>query len=167
MEKLTHTQLLSRLAQFSQAHHEAAAIDDQDFARECADVVSIITEVLEARGKQAGTGATFIDIPMTPRTCVTSTAISILKAAHKAGRRAVIATTDGQAQLLVRERGLDRSWLVRIGDLDSLSRASVIVVDDAEFMAAKFAKIYPSYAGLRAHLAQLSNTYVYWLTSYT
>lgn len=55
MEKLTHAQLLSRLAQFSGAQHEAAAIDDQDFARECADVVSIISELLEARATLAPT----------------------------------------------------------------------------------------------------------------
>jgi hypothetical protein len=53
MEKLTHAQLLSRLSQFSGAQHEAAAIDDHDFARECADVVSIISELLEARTKLA------------------------------------------------------------------------------------------------------------------
>jgi hypothetical protein len=56
MEKLTHTQLLNRLAQFSGAHYEAAAIEDHDFARECADMVSVITEVLETRTKLAGTG---------------------------------------------------------------------------------------------------------------
>lgn len=67
MEKLSNNQLLSRLSQFSGAQHEAAAIDDHDFARECADVVSIITEVLEARTKLAGSGATFIDIPMMAR----------------------------------------------------------------------------------------------------
>lgn len=165
MEKLTHTQLLNRLAQFSGAHYEAAAIEDHDFARECADMVSVITEVLEARGNQAAFGATFIDIPMMARTCVTSTAISILTAARKSGELAMLATTEAQGQWLIKERGLTPQTIVRIGDLDTLRRARVIVVDDAQFMEEKFAKIYPRGGGLRAHLGALSNTRVYWLTS--
>ena len=164
MDKLTHIQLLSRLAQFSGAHHEAAAIDDQDFARECADVVSVITEVLEARGNQAASGATFIDIPMMARTCVTSTAISILTAARKSGELAMLATTEAQGQWLIKERGLTPQTIVRIGDLDTLRRAKVIVVDDAQYMEAQFAKIYSNAGGLRAHLAQLTGARVYWLT---
>ncbi|MEG6417503.1 hypothetical protein QCN17_23130 [Enterobacter asburiae] len=165
MEKLTHTQLLNRLAQFSGAHYEAAAIEDHDFARECADMVSVITEVLEARTKLAGTGATFIDIPMMARTCVTTTAISILTAARKSGVLAMLATTKERGQWLVRERGLMPQTIVRIGDLDTLSRAKVIVVDDAQLMEEWFAKVYPRAAGLRAHLAELTGARVYWLTS--
>ncbi|EAY4270150.1 hypothetical protein QO951_004328 [Salmonella enterica] len=166
MEKLTHTQLLNRLAQFSGAHYEAAAIEDHDFARECADMVSVITEVLEARGNQAASGATFIDIPMMARTCVTTTAISILTAAHKSGALALLATTEAQGQWLMKERGLTHHSIVRLGDLDRLRRARVIVVDDAQYMEAQFAKIYPNAAGgLRAHLAQLTGVRVYWLTS--
>ncbi|WP_048796178.1 MULTISPECIES: hypothetical protein [Serratia] len=165
MEKLTHTQLLSRLAQFSGAQHEAAVIDDQDFARECADVVSVITEVLETRTKLAGIGATFIDIPMMPRTCVTSTAISILKAARAAGERAVIATTDEQAKWLMQHHDLDPSWWIRVGDLQALSFHRVFIVDDAQHMEARFSKIHPNIAGLRAHLAERAGARVYWLTS--
>lgn len=165
MDKLTHSQLLSRLGQFSGAHSEASAMDDQDFARECADMVSVITEVLEARTKMAGTGATFIDIPMMARTCVTTTAISILTAARKSGALAMLATTEAQGQLLIRERGLTPQTIVNIGNLDRLRRATVIVVDDAQLMEEKFAKIYPRGGGLRAHLGALSNTQVYWLTS--
>lgn len=167
MDKLTHSQLLSRLAQFSGAHSEASAMDDQDFARECADMVSVITEVLEARTKMAGTGATFIDIPMMARTCVTTTAISILTAARKSGELAMLATTEEQGRWLMKERGLTPQTIVRIGDLETLSRATVIVVDDAQLMEEKFAKIYPRGGGLRAHLGALSNTRVYWLTSRT
>lgn len=165
MDKLTHTQLLNRLSQFSGAQHEAAAIDDHDFARECADVVSIITEVLEARIKLAGTGATFIDIPMMARTCVTTTAISILTAARKSGVLAMIATTEERGRWLMKERGIAPQCIARIGDFDSLSRANVLVVDDAQLMEVWFSKVYPRSAGLRAHLAELTGKRVYWLTS--
>ena len=165
MEKLTHTQLLNRLAKFSGAHYEAAAIEDHDFARECSDMVSVITEVLEARTKLAGTGATFIDIPMMARTCVTTTAISILTAARKSGSLALLATTEERGQWLTRYRGLTPQCIVRLGDLDTLSRAKVIVVDDAQLMEEWFAKVYPRAAGLRAHLAELTGARVYWLTS--
>lgn len=165
MEKLTHTQLLSRLSQFSGARHEAVAFDDHDFERECADVVSVITEVLEARTKIDGSGATFIDIPMMARTCVTTTAISILTAARKSGSLAMLATTEEQGRWLMKERGLTPQTIVRIGDLDTLRRATVIVVDDAQLMEEKFAKIYPRSGGLRAYLGSLSKARVYWLTS--
>lgn len=165
MEKLTHTQLLNRLAQFSGAHYEAAAIEDHDFARECADMVSVITEVLEARTKLAGTGATFIDIPMMARTCVTTTAISILMAARKSGALALLATTEERGQWLIKQRGLTPQCIVRLGDFETLSRAKVIVVDDAQLMEEWFAKVYPRSAGLRAHLAELTGARVYWLTS--
>lgn len=164
MEKLTHTQLLNRLAQFSGAHYEAAAIEDHDFARECADMVSVITEVLEARTKLAGTGATFIDIPMMARTCVTTTAISILTAARKSGVLAMIATTEERGRWLMKERGIAPQCIARIGDFDSLSRANVLVVDDAQLMEVWFSKVYPRSAGLRAHLAELAGVRVYWLT---
>ena len=165
MNKLTLSQLLSRLAQFSGAHDEAIATEDHEFACECADMVSVITEVLEARGNQAASGATFIDIPMMARTCVTTTAISILTAARKSGELAMLATTEAQGQWLIKERGLHPQAIVRIGDLDTMRRAKVIVVDDAEFMEERFAKIYPRGGGLRAHLSALSGTRVYWLTS--
>ncbi|SUY95344.1 Uncharacterised protein [Citrobacter freundii] len=165
MEKLTHTQMLSRLAQFSGAQHEAAAIDDHEFARECADVVSIITEVLEARTKLAGTGATFIDIPMMARTCVTTTAISILTAARKSGVLAMIATTEERGRWLMKERGIAPQCIARIGDFDSLRRANVLVVDDAQLMEAWFTRVYPRSSGLRAHLAELAGARVYWITS--
>lgn len=165
MEKLTHPQLLSRLSQFSRAQHDAAAIDDQDFARECADVVSVITEVLETRGNMAAAGARFVDIPMTPRTCVTSTAISILRAARAAGESAVIATTDAQGQWLAQRYNLDPSWWIRIGDQRALSKYRVFIVDDAQLMEEKFSKMYPDIAGLRAHLATRAGCLVYWLTS--
>lgn len=165
MEKLSNNQLLSRLSQFSGAQHEAAAIDDHDFARECADVVSIITEVLEARTKLAGSGATFIDIPMMARTCVTTTAISILTAARKSGALAMIATTEDRRQWLMQKHGIAPQSIVRLGDLDTLKRANVLVVDDAQLMEVWFSKVYPRSAGLRAHLAELTGTRVYWLTS--
>jgi len=160
MEKLTHSQLLSRLAQFSGAQHEAAAL-----AQECGDVVSVITEVLETRGNLTAAGARFVDIPMTPRTCVTSTAISILRAARAAGDNAVIATTEAQGQLLAERYNLDRNWLIRIGDLGALSRYRVFIVDDAKLMEEMFSKMHPDIAGLRAHLAVRAGCLVYWLTS--
>lgn len=165
MEKLTHTQLLSRLAQFSGAQHEAAAIDDQEFARECADVASVITEVLEARTKLAGNGTTFIDIPMMARTCVTTTAISILEAARQSPGIALIATNKERGQLLMRMHGLTPRCIASIADLDTLRRANVIVVDDATFMEEWFSKVYPGSAGLRAHLSELPGALVYWLTA--
>lgn len=165
MEKLTHTQLLNRLTQFSGAHYEAAAIEDHDFAHECADMVSVITEVLEARAKLAGTGATFIDIPMMARTCVTSTAISILRAARAAGDNAVIATTEAQGRWLAERYNLDPSWFILIGDMRALSRYRVFIVDDAQQMEERFSKMYPDIAGLRVHLATRAGCLVYWLTS--
>lgn len=166
MEKLTHAQLLSRLSQFSRAQYEAAAIDDQEFAQECGDVVSVITEALESRTVLAAmTGATFLDIPMMPRTCVTSAAISILTAARKSGARAFLATTEARGREVVRTQGVDRTWLARIGDMKTLSGAKVIVVDDAELMEKTFSQMYPRSTGLRAHLAELVGVRVYWLTS--
>lgn len=165
MDKLTHSQLLSRLAQFSGAHYEASAIEDHEFARECADVASVITEVLEARTKLAGNGATFIDIPMMARTCVTTTAISILTAARKSGALALLATTEERRRWLMKEHGLTPQCIVRLGDFETLSRANVLVVDDAQLMEEWFAKTYPRSAGLRAHLAELAGARVYWITS--
>lgn len=175
MEKLSNEQLISRLTQFSQAHSEALAFEDEDYARECSDVVSIIRELMEARtiisGKPTGDvapvreRATFVDIPMLPRSGVTTTAISILKAERQAGKNAFIATTHEQAGWLSRYRGVAPAWMARIGDLGTLSTANVIIVDDAEYMEVMFSKIFPRAGGLRAYLSVIGSARVYWLTS--
>jgi hypothetical protein len=65
----------------------------------------------------------------------------------------MLATTKARGQWLVRERGLMPKPLSGSWHLDTLSRAKVIVVDDAQLMEEWFAKVYPRAAGLRAHLA--------------
>ena len=47
--RLTEAQLLFRLQEFSDAEQDAIALGDHEFARECADVVSIIRELQACR----------------------------------------------------------------------------------------------------------------------
>ncbi|EEI3459130.1 hypothetical protein G3D33_001406 [Salmonella enterica subsp. salamae] len=47
--KLTDERVLQRLSQFEGAYKEACALQDDDFASECADIVRVLREVLERR----------------------------------------------------------------------------------------------------------------------
>lgn len=47
--KLTDERVLQRLSQFEGAYKEACALQDDDFASECADIIRVLCEVLERR----------------------------------------------------------------------------------------------------------------------
>jgi len=121
-------------------------------------------EPWESEGMFSSWEPAFIEIPFEPRSGRTTAALSIIKKANKAGKTAMLATTHDQGRWLERVMCFPRVWIAHIGDLDTLSRAGVLVVDDAELMEVVFSKIYPRSGSLRAHLAKLANARIYWLT---